>query len=322
MKIIINEHQEKLLKSAIQEAMDDSFDYNELKSIRNLRGRYNYCKQHLGAPIGKGCGRVVFQIDDEKVLKLAYNKFGVAQNEHECDWGLQRWDVTPNLYDETDSDDYWWLVSEYVLPATEEDFQECFGFDFKTFVKFIYSSASRYQNKNVSERWKMHGLTLSDEEYVNILETNENAQLFDTFIGDYSPHLRDILSIRQYGITNRSGEPQIVLLDYGLNEEIDKKYCNFEQVNREKPLAESIRIHKGEKGKTMSTQGRWEDSVDCPHCQESKAFFTMSISDGSKGRGRIKITDEEGNEKDTEVQTIALYYCPNCHKFTAINNMA
>ena len=32
--------------------------------------------------------------------------------------------------------------------------------------------------------------------------------------------------------------------------------------------------------------------------------------------------DEQGKEIDTEVQTIALYYCPKCYKFTALNNMA
>lgn len=85
---------------------------------------------------------------------------------------------------------------------------------------------------------------------------------------------------------------------------------------------ESIKIHKGEKGKSKSTQGKWQDSIDCPHCGESKAFFSMSISDGNKGRGRIKVTDEQGQEVDSEVQTIALYYCPKCYKFTALNNMA
>ena len=48
----------------------------------------------------------------------------------------------------------------------------------------------------------------------------------------------------------------------------------------------------------------------------------MSISDGNKGRGRIKVIDEKGQEVDSEVQTIALYYCPKCYRFTALNNMA
>lgn len=84
---------------------------------------------------------------------------------------------------------------------------------------------------------------------------------------------------------------------------------------------ESIKVHKGEKGKECSTQGKWADSINCPHCGE-KAFFSMSLSDGDKGRGRIKVHDENGKEIDSEVQTIALYYCPNCYRFTAHNNMA
>lgn len=86
-------------------------------------------------------------------------------------------------------------------------------------------------------------------------------------------------------------------------------------------IRENIKIHKGENGRKYSTQGRWEREVECPHCGE-KAYFSMSISDGNRGRGRIKVTDEEGKETDSEVQTIALYYCPHCHKFIARNNMA
>lgn len=86
-------------------------------------------------------------------------------------------------------------------------------------------------------------------------------------------------------------------------------------------IQENIKVHKGEHGKKKSTQGKWADTINCPHC-EGEAFFSMSISDGNKGRGRIKVTDENGKEIDSEVQTIALYYCPKCHKFTAHNNMA
>jgi hypothetical protein len=86
-------------------------------------------------------------------------------------------------------------------------------------------------------------------------------------------------------------------------------------------LNENIKVYKGEVGKTKSTQNKWKDSIDCPYCGES-AFFSMSLCDGHKGRGRIKVTDDKGKEMDSEVQTIALYYCPKCYKFLALNNMA
>lgn len=84
-------------------------------------------------------------------------------------------------------------------------------------------------------------------------------------------------------------------------------------------IKENIKVHKGERGKKKSSNGKWADTIKCPHCQNS-AFFSMSISDGNKGRGRIKVTDENGKEVDTKVNSIALYYCPSCSRFIAHNN--
>ena len=67
---IVSENQIK----QINEAMNDTFSYEELGNIRTFSKRVAYCKQHLGNPIGNGSSRMVFQIDDEKVLKLAKSK--------------------------------------------------------------------------------------------------------------------------------------------------------------------------------------------------------------------------------------------------------
>ena len=79
--IILNSSQIKQLN----EAMDNTFSFDELSSIKALSKRVLYCKQHLGNPIGNGSSRMVFQIDDEKVLKLAKNRKGLAQNNVEAD---------------------------------------------------------------------------------------------------------------------------------------------------------------------------------------------------------------------------------------------
>lgn len=86
-------------------------------------------------------------------------------------------------------------------------------------------------------------------------------------------------------------------------------------------ISENIKVHKGEKGKRKTSQDKWDNEIECSYCF-SKAYFSMSISDGKKGRGRIKIYNTDGKEEnDLSHQTIALYYCPHCHKFTAINNL-
>ncbi len=99
------------------------------------------------------------------------------------------------------------------------------------------------------------------------------------------------------------------------------KKINITEEQETQLIRENIKIHKGENGRKYSTQGKWDKEIDCPHCG-GKAYFSMSISDGEKGRGRIKVTDEDGKEMDSEVQTIGLYYCPKCYKFIARNNMA
>lgn len=90
---------------------------------------------------------------------------------------------------------------------------------------------------------------------------------------------------------------------------------------QEAVLIEAIKVHKGEKGREHSCQGAWEEKIPCDHC-DGTAYFAMSISEGTKGRGRINVFDENGVEQKTETQSIGLYYCPNCYKFTARNNMA
>ena len=58
----------------LNEATDGRFSVDELNNIPYFRDREKYCEKHLGENIGRGSSRVVFQIDDNKVLKLAWNE--------------------------------------------------------------------------------------------------------------------------------------------------------------------------------------------------------------------------------------------------------
>lgn len=78
--IIISQKQKEMLK----EAMDNEFSFEKLSSINSFRGRITYCKQHLGEPVGTGSSRMAFQMSDDKVLKLAWNNKGIAQNTNEA----------------------------------------------------------------------------------------------------------------------------------------------------------------------------------------------------------------------------------------------
>ena len=327
MKIILTEKQEEIIKrEMLKEAVGFGFSIEYMKQLGSLKARYQYCKQFLGNPIGRGSSRVVFQYDDQWVIKLALNGKGIAQNEAECDFSKEWFvNITPNVnYEMTDEEGYKFLMSEYIIPAKDEDFVEVFGFDFNTWKKFINTCVCQYDRryeKKISRYNDSH--KFNSDELSEIIENNDIAREFYDYLTNYQPFHYDMMNIKNYGLTNRNGYSEIVLCDSGLNEEIWNNHYARESKENNKPLLdESIKIHKGEKGKNKSTQARWQDSIDCPHCGESKAFFSMSISDGNKGRGRIKVMDENGQEIDSEVQTIALYYCPKCYKFTALNNMA
>ena len=72
----------KVLKESIEEAYPESFNMETFKSLRNHAERNRYAAEHL-QKIAAGSSRIVYKIDDEKVLKLAKNDKGIAQNETE-----------------------------------------------------------------------------------------------------------------------------------------------------------------------------------------------------------------------------------------------
>lgn len=203
--ICITEQQSKILK----EAMDDTFSLEELNSLRSFNARFKYCTQHLGKHIGKGSSRATFQIDDEKVLKLAWNQKGVAQNTEEA--RAYGDDIFPQVFQSADDDT--WLISEFVLPAKPKDFEHCFGLTFDEFVKFIYACGAY----KFSRRYMWNAM--DEEKYTELLDNNEDLLAFDDYIGNYgSIVIGDMCRICNYGLTQRNGEAHIVLLDSGLTD--------------------------------------------------------------------------------------------------------
>lgn len=221
-KIInITENQYKLIKNKLNEAADNQFSTEELSKLRYFKERYNYCVEHLGQPQGKGSSRVCFQIDDEKILKLAWNNKGIAQNENENDYYLDNIGIVPHTYDSDDNG--LWIISEYVLPARQRDFKECLGLTFYEFVKFIRSSCAWRENYTRAKQGAYGDYIYSLDEYSDMCE-NEDLLPFDEYIGDYRPPESDLTRLCNYGMTMRNGHPTIVLLDAGLSQEIWNNY--------------------------------------------------------------------------------------------------
>ena len=74
-----------ILENIVSEDYPQSFDMKFFKTLQSFASRKKYCDEHL-KKIAQGSSRIVYYIDNEKVLKLAKNKKGLAQNEIEIDY--------------------------------------------------------------------------------------------------------------------------------------------------------------------------------------------------------------------------------------------
>lgn len=218
MRSIIDEAVRSACMAVITEATDGRFDASELSGMRSFAERVRYCREHLGAPIGNGSARMVFQIDDEKCLKLAKNQKGVAQNGVESDYYKRRYDIFPKVF-ETDNDGLW-IVCEFVLPAKKSDFKACVGVSFDDFVKWMYTTYARYDRKYMHGSW----YTMDDETYGDLVENNEFFQEMEDYLCNYMAADQDMLAIRNWGLAMRDGHAWPVLLDHGLTDDVYNTY--------------------------------------------------------------------------------------------------
>lgn len=209
--------------SELNEAAMSEFNLQTLSSIKSFAGKLKYCKQMLGPTFGSGSSRVIFEIDDNKVLKLAKNQKGLAQNEFEDDTSRYS-SVVVKVFD--CADDYSWLVEENCIPAKEKDFEQIIGIPFETYcdlVRWNYNSYS-YRNRHVPlytmSAWEAQKLT---EQLYEQDEYNFVNQVM-SLMGDYQLPCGDLTRISTYGMVNRDGTPEIILLDSGLSEEILNTY--------------------------------------------------------------------------------------------------
>jgi len=109
----------------------ETFSLDKFKSFTTINDRIKYCNQTLKF-LGHGIGKKVYKLDNDKVLKVGYNKGGYGQNECEIKLGKYKFPFLCNVYDHDDRK-FTWLISElcYITMDT-------FGLEnFKTKIKNV-----------------------------------------------------------------------------------------------------------------------------------------------------------------------------------------
>ena len=251
MKTIkINESQRKRLFEAYREGF--SFDNlsmigrGQFWSEDNLKTQYAYCVKYLGEPFSNGSTRYVFTLSDNTVLKLARCGAGVEQNEHEYDVFNEsnKSDLLTRIF-AVDDDLFTWMVSEAVLPAEEEDFEKILGMPYyDSYLQdsqktLDYSSKNRGDHKVGYNKYfdnlipfgteadicvegvidYMQGFGPGDIDpnvYDEVIRNNEWFTKVDNLLKSLPTKYRMVdLFIGNFGIVNRNGNQELVILDSG-----------------------------------------------------------------------------------------------------------
>ena len=212
LKNIINESVKK-----IYEARLEGFRVDAITNAETFDERINYCIQMLGKPIGIGSSRIVFQIDDDSVLKLARNEKGIWQNYEEIALGTNtEFSCFPKILNGTDEKNCLWIISEFVLPIKNDDFIRLLRIPFIHIKKFIYAV------KDYCKR-KEGGKETLDALYKRYSRNKNVTNLFNDIYKLYVKYKNDIWDLTRtfnWGICNRNGVATPVILDIGFSIEV------------------------------------------------------------------------------------------------------
>lgn len=198
----------------LEEEYPSSWNLEEFIKLGSFAKRSAYCRQHL-IRLSSGSGREVYKIDEEKVLKLAKNKKGVAQNELEIELSSYE-DLKPIVartfhYDNNGL----WVEMELAKRIGKSIFKRITGFEWRDYVMVMHNHYGEITSKG-----KYRPIFGVDRETLEAMWDNDFIYRMLTLMEEYSIPVGDLIRLNSYGLVKRNGVDTIVLVDYGLNDEV------------------------------------------------------------------------------------------------------
>ena len=187
-----------------------TFSLGELKNQRGWAGKARYLNNCL-PKLGSGSARVVYLLESTKVIKLAKNDKGIAQNEVEA--GLMKdsqgmySDIMAQIIDY--DEDCLWVEMEVAKKLDAKTFRQATDLSWKDYSKYIwyYDMYLKGFSKYIDE---IPDEVLENEFFSSIIDA---AQSFGLSMGDFGRS-------STYGVVQRDGQPQVVLIDMGLTKSV------------------------------------------------------------------------------------------------------
>ena len=207
--------EDQISQVKIEMAYPISWNLENFKSLPSFKARVDYCKEHL-EPISSGSSRYVFKVDDDKVLKVAKNKKGIAQNMAEIDMKDSYVDeLLAPIYD-CDEEDYLWLEMALAKKCSKKEFESITHIPFDLFCaglrsNYAYGRTFFYSKEEL-------------DRFNNLIHNDDEASDFwnniNSYIMDYDNPYNDLTALRNWGIVDGN----VVIIDYGFTKDVANQY--------------------------------------------------------------------------------------------------
>ena len=201
----------------LKEEYPIDFNLKNFKELSSYSKKLNYAKEHLGKPIGNGTSRVVYRVDENKVLKLAKNQKGIAQNESESNWYNDSYyeNIIAQVLDFDEENNYW-VEMELAYRAKKSDFNKLWDIDFDKLHLYLLNKVA----ENNGRRRMFH----IDKNVEEKFDENEYVGHLLSYIMDSGLVVGDAAKLNSWGIVHRPQGDYLVLIDFGCTNCVYKSY--------------------------------------------------------------------------------------------------
>lgn len=204
----------------IKEDYPSNWNLDTFKSLKSFSQRVQYCNQIL-TRLSSGSSRIVYKIDEEKVLKLAKNRKGIGQNGVERDrYAHQAYDDIVAKVFESDENNLW-LEMELAKKLTPTRFKQLVGVSLEDLKNYL---DAEYSINNGNRHGYDFHISRIKPENLHSVKNNEFIGRLLSLIADMDLHIGDFGIISTYGEVVKNGTPSVVVVDLGFSKTVASDY--------------------------------------------------------------------------------------------------
>lgn len=191
-------------------------DLNQLSLAKTKKEKLLFLKSNLKY-LGKGTSRIVFEFDNETVIKFALNEAGKVQNENEVSTSRNYNHITTKVYNI--GPDFEWIQTEKARKAKTADFKKITGMQIGSFLLLLSQVVDEITNyKKPHFAFPEDRIRYFNFKELQIVKDLEQLILDNDLIGG------DLTKINSWGVVNRDGKEHLVLIDFGANSQTYETY--------------------------------------------------------------------------------------------------